>query len=58
MPVQRKNGHPGSYNIFYSDGSAIRYADPRDEIGILAFGGGLDGAMYRMAFRDFFDIGN
>ena len=58
MQVQRENAHRGSYNVFYSDGSAIRYDDPGDELGIMAFGGGLDGAMYRMVFRDYFDAGN
>ncbi len=37
---------------------AICYDSPWAELGIMAFGGGLDGAMYRMVFRDYFDAGN
>ena len=58
MAVQRENGHPGSYNVFYSDGSALKYADPNDDLGLLSYAGGLDGAMYRVAFREYLDIGN
>ena len=57
MAVQRDYGHDDGYNVFYSDGSALWFADPDDDLGTLASHRGLANANYITAFRDYFDLG-